>query len=196
MYIYICTTVFVGILYVVELTACPSQSIILVQLHHLVDTWTSPPLEITCVRFVCFRFVSRAKCTYSSTWTSRRVGQTRSRTPWTSPPSANAASHSHSPIGTDDMTCNAPASSCIIYVPSVQKNDFHLHMLSFDHSSRCSVDYLLLRRITNEQFALYVHSMEDFYPSKNHGPDSGIGSDNGDKRLSTTEVRVQHDIGW
>lgn len=68
-------------------------------------------------------------------------------------------------------------------------------MLSFDHSSRCSVDYLLLRRITNEQFALYVHSMEDFYPSKNHGPDSGIGSDNGDKRLSTTEVRVQYDIG-
>lgn len=30
--------------------------------------------------------------------------------------------------------------------------------------------------------------MEDVYPSKNHGPDSGIGSDNGDKRLSTTEV--------
>lgn len=33
--------------------------------------------------------------------------------------------------------------------------------------------------------------MEDFYPNKNHGPDSGIGSDNGDKRLSTTEVRVE-----
>ncbi len=33
-------------------------------------------------------------------------------------------------------------------------------------------------------------SMEDFYPSKNHGPDSGIGSDNGDKRLSTTEVNA------
>uniref|UniRef100_A0AAY4AF22 Calponin-homology (CH) domain-containing protein n=1 Tax=Denticeps clupeoides TaxID=299321 RepID=A0AAY4AF22_9TELE len=31
-------------------------------------------------------------------------------------------------------------------------------------------------------------SIEDFYPGKNHGPDSGIGSDNGDKRLSTTEV--------
>ncbi|MFT7796148.1 leucine-rich repeat and calponin homology domain-containing protein 2 [Arapaima gigas] len=30
-------------------------------------------------------------------------------------------------------------------------------------------------------------SMEDFYPSKNHGPDSGIGSDSGDKRLSATE---------
>ncbi|XP_048853655.1 leucine-rich repeat and calponin homology domain-containing protein 2 isoform X3 [Brienomyrus brachyistius] len=30
-------------------------------------------------------------------------------------------------------------------------------------------------------------SMEDFYPSKSHGADSGIGSDNGDKRLSTTE---------
>ncbi|XP_069395447.1 leucine-rich repeat and calponin homology domain-containing protein 2 isoform X2 [Paralichthys olivaceus] len=30
-------------------------------------------------------------------------------------------------------------------------------------------------------------SIEDIYPSKNHGPDSGIGSDNGDKRLSTTE---------
>ncbi|XP_016897173.1 leucine-rich repeat and calponin homology domain-containing protein 2 isoform X2 [Cynoglossus semilaevis] len=30
-------------------------------------------------------------------------------------------------------------------------------------------------------------SIEDFYPTKNHGPDSGIGSDNGDKRLSTTE---------
>lgn len=29
--------------------------------------------------------------------------------------------------------------------------------------------------------------MEDFYPNKNHGPDSGIGSDNGEKRLSTTE---------
>uniref|UniRef100_A0A3B4YYG6 Leucine-rich repeats and calponin homology (CH) domain containing 2 n=1 Tax=Stegastes partitus TaxID=144197 RepID=A0A3B4YYG6_9TELE len=35
-------------------------------------------------------------------------------------------------------------------------------------------------------------SMEDFYPSKNHGPDSGIGSDNGDKRLSTTEVSFKH----
>ncbi|ETE71949.1 Leucine-rich repeat and calponin-likey domain-containing protein 2, partial [Ophiophagus hannah] len=31
-------------------------------------------------------------------------------------------------------------------------------------------------------------SIEDFYPNKNHGPDSGIGSDNGDKRLSTTET--------
>ncbi|KAM3911583.1 leucine-rich repeat and calponin homology domain-containing protein 2 isoform 2-T2 [Leptodactylus fuscus] len=30
-------------------------------------------------------------------------------------------------------------------------------------------------------------SIEDFYQNKNHGPDSGIGSDNGDKRLSTTE---------
>nr|XP_015816330.1 leucine-rich repeat and calponin homology domain-containing protein 2 isoform X2 [Nothobranchius furzeri] len=34
---------------------------------------------------------------------------------------------------------------------------------------------------------LLTDSMEDFYPSKSHGPDSGIGSDNGDKRLSTTE---------
>lgn len=68
-------------------------------------------------------------------------------------------------------------------------------MLSFDHNSQCSVDYLFLRQSTNEQFALYVYSMEDFYPSKNHGPDSGIGSDNGDKRLSTTEVRIQHNIG-
>uniref|UniRef100_H2V112 Leucine rich repeats and calponin homology domain containing 2 n=1 Tax=Takifugu rubripes TaxID=31033 RepID=H2V112_TAKRU len=33
-------------------------------------------------------------------------------------------------------------------------------------------------------------SMEDFYPSKNHGPDSGIGSDSGDKRLSTTEMSL------
>ncbi|XP_035872676.1 leucine-rich repeat and calponin homology domain-containing protein 2 isoform X3 [Phyllostomus discolor] len=31
-------------------------------------------------------------------------------------------------------------------------------------------------------------SMEDFYPNKNPGPDSGIGSDNGEKRLSATEV--------
>lgn len=38
--------------------------------------------------------------------------------------------------------------------------------------------------------SLHYSSMEDIYPSKNHGPDSGIGSDNGDKRLSTTEVRV------
>uniref|UniRef100_A0A4W6CKT7 Leucine rich repeats and calponin homology domain containing 2 n=1 Tax=Lates calcarifer TaxID=8187 RepID=A0A4W6CKT7_LATCA len=36
--------------------------------------------------------------------------------------------------------------------------------------------------------------MEDFYPSKNHGPDSGIGSDNGDKRLSTTEVSKKQKI--
>lgn len=42
-----------------------------------------------------------------------------------------------------------------------------------------------------EQFVFHISSMEDFYPSKNHGPDSGIGSDNGDKRLSTTEVRIQ-----
>ncbi len=35
-----------------------------------------------------------------------------------------------------------------------------------------------------------LFSIEDFYPSKNHGPDSGIGSDNGDKRLSTTEVNA------
>ena len=34
--------------------------------------------------------------------------------------------------------------------------------------------------------------MEDFYPNKNHGPDSGIGSDNGEKRLSTTEVTRTH----
>ena len=32
--------------------------------------------------------------------------------------------------------------------------------------------------------------MEDFYPNKNHGPDSGIGSDNGEKQLSTTEVSL------
>ncbi|XP_048884437.1 leucine-rich repeat and calponin homology domain-containing protein 2-like [Brienomyrus brachyistius] len=30
-------------------------------------------------------------------------------------------------------------------------------------------------------------STEDFYPSKNHGPDSGIGSESGDKRLSAAE---------
>lgn len=39
-----------------------------------------------------------------------------------------------------------------------------------------------------KQLVLHIPSMEDFYPSKNHGPDSGIGSDSGDKRLSTTEV--------
>lgn len=32
--------------------------------------------------------------------------------------------------------------------------------------------------------------MEDFYPNKNPGPDSGIGSDNGEKRLSATEVSI------
>lgn len=42
---------------------------------------------------------------------------------------------------------------------------------------------------TYKLFVLHISSMEDFYPSKNHGPDSGIGSDSGDKRLSTTEVR-------
>ncbi|XP_063169786.1 leucine-rich repeat and calponin homology domain-containing protein 2 [Candoia aspera] len=41
------------------------------------------------------------------------------------------------------------------------------------------------RRIPSQPL---TDSIEDFYPNKNHGPDSGIGSDNGDKRLSTTEV--------
>ncbi|XP_060539925.1 leucine-rich repeat and calponin homology domain-containing protein 2 isoform X4 [Pantherophis guttatus] len=40
------------------------------------------------------------------------------------------------------------------------------------------------RRIPSQPL---TDSIEDFYPNKNHGPDSGIGSDNGDKRLSTTE---------
>ncbi|XP_075043310.1 leucine-rich repeat and calponin homology domain-containing protein 2 isoform X2 [Mixophyes fleayi] len=42
----------------------------------------------------------------------------------------------------------------------------------------------LVKRIPSQPL---TDSIEDFYPSKNHGPDSGIGSDNGDKRLSTTE---------
>ncbi|KAM4696139.1 leucine-rich repeat and calponin homology domain-containing protein 2 [Rhinophrynus dorsalis] len=42
----------------------------------------------------------------------------------------------------------------------------------------------LVKRIPSQPL---TDSMEDFYPNKNHGPDSGIGSDNGDKRLSTTE---------
>ncbi|XP_078544658.1 leucine-rich repeat and calponin homology domain-containing protein 2 [Lissotriton helveticus] len=42
----------------------------------------------------------------------------------------------------------------------------------------------LNKKITSQPL---TDSMEDFYPNKNHGPDSGIGSDNGDKRLSTTE---------
>uniref|UniRef100_A0A8C5FZN2 Leucine-rich repeats and calponin homology (CH) domain containing 2 n=1 Tax=Gouania willdenowi TaxID=441366 RepID=A0A8C5FZN2_GOUWI len=43
-------------------------------------------------------------------------------------------------------------------------------------------------RMEKKPDTLDLPTMEDFYPSKNHGPDSGIGSDNGDKRLSTTEV--------
>ncbi|XP_040179602.1 leucine-rich repeat and calponin homology domain-containing protein 2 isoform X2 [Rana temporaria] len=42
----------------------------------------------------------------------------------------------------------------------------------------------LVKRLPSQPL---TDSIEDFYPSKNHGPDSGIGSDNGDKRLSTTE---------
>uniref|UniRef100_A0A8C5MKC7 Leucine rich repeats and calponin homology domain containing 2 n=1 Tax=Leptobrachium leishanense TaxID=445787 RepID=A0A8C5MKC7_9ANUR len=42
----------------------------------------------------------------------------------------------------------------------------------------------LVKRLPSQPL---TDSMEDFYPNKNHGPDSGIGSDNGDKRLSTTE---------
>ncbi|XP_073214676.1 leucine-rich repeat and calponin homology domain-containing protein 2 isoform X2 [Lepidochelys kempii] len=42
----------------------------------------------------------------------------------------------------------------------------------------------LCKRIPSQPL---TDSMEDFYPNKNHGPDSGIGSDNGDKRLSATE---------
>ncbi|XP_053329623.1 leucine-rich repeat and calponin homology domain-containing protein 2 [Spea bombifrons] len=42
----------------------------------------------------------------------------------------------------------------------------------------------LVKRLPSQPL---TDSMEDVYPNKNHGPDSGIGSDNGDKRLSTTE---------
>ncbi|XP_018412206.1 PREDICTED: leucine-rich repeat and calponin homology domain-containing protein 2 isoform X1 [Nanorana parkeri] len=42
----------------------------------------------------------------------------------------------------------------------------------------------LVKRLPSQPL---TDSIEDFYPSKNHGPDSGIGSDNGDKRLSATE---------
>ncbi|XP_075692093.1 leucine-rich repeat and calponin homology domain-containing protein 2 isoform X2 [Rhinoderma darwinii] len=42
----------------------------------------------------------------------------------------------------------------------------------------------LVKRLPSQPL---TDSIEDFYPNKNHGPDSGIGSDNGDKRLSTTE---------
>lgn len=52
----------------------------------------------------------------------------------------------------------------------------------------CIMNYV---QFEYEYFPLHISSMEDFYPNKNHGPDSGIGSDNGDKRLSTTEVRDQ-----
>lgn len=66
-----------------------------------------------------------------------------------------------------------------------------LHMqITFFHS-RWSETLITL------MFVLLISSMEDFYPSKNHGPDSGIGSDNGDKRLSTTEVSAQtRNINW
>ncbi|XP_037678202.1 leucine-rich repeat and calponin homology domain-containing protein 2 isoform X4 [Choloepus didactylus] len=48
-----------------------------------------------------------------------------------------------------------------------------------------SLDLLSLsKRVPSQPL---TDSMEDFYPNKNHGPDSGIGSDNGEKRLSTTE---------
>ncbi|XP_071981923.1 leucine-rich repeat and calponin homology domain-containing protein 2 isoform X4 [Engystomops pustulosus] len=47
-----------------------------------------------------------------------------------------------------------------------------------------SLDLPSVRRLASQPL---TDSIEDFYPSKNHGPDSGIGSDNGDKRLSTTE---------
>ncbi|KAG8553285.1 hypothetical protein GDO81_003356 [Engystomops pustulosus] len=47
-----------------------------------------------------------------------------------------------------------------------------------------SLDLPSVKRLASQPL---TDSIEDFYPSKNHGPDSGIGSDNGDKRLSTTE---------
>lgn len=40
---------------------------------------------------------------------------------------------------------------------------------------------------------LALFSTEDFYPSKSHGPDSGIGSESGDKRLSAAEVCTDPD---
>ena len=67
-------------------------------------------------------------------------------------------------------------------------------MVSNDIFSCADANYMfsftMMNRNPDELFDMHPYSMEDFYPSKNHGPDSGIGSDNGDKRLSTTEVSV------
>ncbi|XP_051950373.1 leucine-rich repeat and calponin homology domain-containing protein 2-like [Xyrauchen texanus] len=67
-----------------------------------------------------------------------------------------------------------------------------IHIFKYLNLQACLLDKktdtldmpLLGKRCLPQQL---TDSMEDFYPSKNHGPDSGIGSDNGDKRLSTTE---------
>lgn len=64
----------------------------------------------------------------------------------------------------------------------------HLHTLSL---CVCILNYVSHTGFAYEHSVSHISSMEDFYPNKNHGPDSGIGSDNGDKRLSTTEVRDQ-----
>uniref|UniRef100_H2ZY05 Leucine rich repeats and calponin homology domain containing 2 n=1 Tax=Latimeria chalumnae TaxID=7897 RepID=H2ZY05_LATCH len=67
-----------------------------------------------------------------------------------------------------------------------------VHIFKFLNIQACRIDKKpdsldlpsLGKRIPSQPL---TDSMEDFYPNKNHGPDSGIGSDNGDKRLSTTE---------
>ncbi|XP_032886248.1 leucine-rich repeat and calponin homology domain-containing protein 2 [Amblyraja radiata] len=77
-----------------------------------------------------------------------------------------------------------PAQVCIRYV--------QIHIFKFLNIQSCridkkpdSLDLPSLDKRSHPQ--ALTDSMEDFYPVKNHGPDSGIGSDNGDKRLSTTE---------
>ncbi|XP_049332323.1 leucine-rich repeat and calponin homology domain-containing protein 2 isoform X1 [Astyanax mexicanus] len=67
-----------------------------------------------------------------------------------------------------------------------------IHIFKFLNMQACRLDKkpdsldlpTLGKRCLPQQL---TDSIEDFYPTKNHGPDSGIGSDNGDKRLSTTE---------
>lgn len=121
-----------------------------------------------------FRFASRAKCTSLSTWTCRGAGWTRSPTPLTSRPWANDVSRSHWQTGTAVETAQLV---------------FQFLQMSYMHPLPCPPSSTLTLLIFRS--VLHICSMEDFYPNKNHGPDSGIGSDNGDKRLSTTEVRIQ-----
>ncbi|KAL4622940.1 leucine-rich repeat and calponin homology domain-containing protein 2-like [Arapaima gigas] len=116
----------------------------------------------------------------------------------------------HLPLVTLDFSCNE-----VTRIPLIFRKLRHLQLLALDNNplqsppaqvclkgkvhifkyltiQACRMDKkedgLELSSLSKRCFAQpLTGSLEDFYPSKSRGPDSGIGSDTGEKRLSTAE---------